>query len=63
MLAGKAEQMRELLGFETEPAERQFRDTFLAELRNAFGEPQFRDHYRRGRALKLEDAIRLIQNA
>lgn len=61
MLAGKAEQLRASFGFETEPAERRFRDAYLAELRAGWDEAEGTANYQNGRALKLDEAVRLAR--
>jgi predicted ATPase/DNA-binding winged helix-turn-helix (wHTH) protein len=56
-IAGAAEILRESLGFETEPAERAFREAYLSELRAALDEADFQAAYEKGRKLNLEAAI------
>jgi predicted ATPase/DNA-binding winged helix-turn-helix (wHTH) protein len=56
-IAGAAEILRESLGFETEPAERAFREAYLAELRAELVEADFLQAYEKGRKLNLEAAI------
>jgi hypothetical protein len=58
-LAGAAEHLRETLGFDTEPAERRLRDSYLIELRSALDESAFTKIYEQGCALRLENAIQL----
>ncbi|MGH9971798.1 MAG: protein kinase domain-containing protein [Pyrinomonadaceae bacterium] len=58
-LAGAAEELRQSIGFETEPAERRFRDAYLTELRDALDEATLSDAYEQGRKLKLDEAITL----
>jgi predicted ATPase len=55
-LAGAAEQLRNSVGYEVEPAERRFLDSYLAELRSAIG-TNFSVNYEQGRNMKLEKAI------
>jgi predicted ATPase/DNA-binding winged helix-turn-helix (wHTH) protein len=56
-IAGASERLRESLGFETEPAERRFREAYLAEIRAAPGESDFPEAYEQGRKLNPEEAI------
>jgi tetratricopeptide (TPR) repeat protein len=58
-LAGAAEHLRESLGFETEPAERRFRDAYLAELQSVIDEQTFLKFYKQGCKLKMEEAVAL----
>ncbi len=58
-LAGAAEHLRELIGFEIEPAERRFRDDYLIKLKAALDEETFADAFKQGRKMKLEEAIAL----
>lgn len=58
-LAGAAENLRESLGFETEPAERHFRDAYLAELRSLLPEEKFTATYREGCRMKIKKAVSL----
>jgi non-specific serine/threonine protein kinase len=58
-LAGAAEELREVIGFQREPAETRFRDTYLTKLRQTLGEPTLLVAYEQGRQLKLDEAIAL----
>jgi len=58
-LAGAAEQLRESIGFEIEPADSRFRDAYLSELRASLPEEVFSNAYKQGRKLKPEEAIAL----
>lgn len=58
-LAGAAQELRHTMGFETEPAERRFRDAYLAALREALDEATLSVAYEQGRKLKLDEAITL----
>lgn len=58
-LASAAEHLRESLGFEIEPAELRFRNSYLAELRDALDEETFAKLYEQGRALRLEKIIEI----
>jgi predicted ATPase/DNA-binding winged helix-turn-helix (wHTH) protein len=56
-IAGACERLRELLGFETEPAERRFREAYLSEIRAALDKDDFSAVYEQGRRLNPEEAI------
>ena len=56
-LAGMAEKLREQIGFEIEPADRRFRDAYIARLKNKMDETAFAKAYEQGRKLKLEEAV------
>jgi tetratricopeptide (TPR) repeat protein len=58
-LAGAAEQLRESIKYNIEPAERRFRDAYLASLRTVLSESSFSAAYGQGRKLKLDEAIAL----
>ncbi len=58
-LAGAAEYLRESLGFDTEPAERRFRDAYLGELQSISEEKKFAVFYEQGRTLSLKKAVAL----
>ena len=58
-VAGAAERLRESIGFETEPADRRFRDAYLAKLKTKMDEAAFANLYEQGRRLKLEEAVAL----
>lgn len=58
-LAGAAEHLRDKLGFETEPAERRFRDDYLTELRSQIDPIEFDLAFEKGRALMFDHVIRL----
>jgi len=58
-LAGVAEHLRELIGYEMETADLSFRDAYLAELRAVLDEADFSIAYEQGRNLKLEEAVAL----
>jgi hypothetical protein len=59
MLAGAAEHLRESIKYNIEPAERRFRDAYLASLRVALSEGTFSTAYGKGRKLKLDEAVAL----
>jgi len=56
-LLGAAEALREGLGVELAPAERETHEETAAAIRSALGEEQFSAAWRRGRELSLEQAI------
>jgi non-specific serine/threonine protein kinase len=57
--AGAAEHLREQIGFEIEPAERRFRDTYTSELKSKMSEEQFTKAFEHGRKIKLDKTIAL----
>ncbi|HYU98019.1 MAG TPA: protein kinase [Pyrinomonadaceae bacterium] len=59
LLAGASKELHHSIGFQTEPAERRFRDAYLAALREALDEATLSVAYEQGRKLKLEEAITL----
>ena len=58
-LAGAADQLRESINYNVEPAERRFRDTYLASLRTVLSEDDFSRAYGQGRTLKLDEGVAL----
>jgi len=58
-LSGAAEHLRESIGFEIEPAERRFRDTYTSKLKTKTDEDEYTKAYEHGRKLKLNEAIAL----
>ena len=58
-LAGAAEKLRQSLGFRTEPAERNFREDYIARLHRSIDKPTFSKYYEQGRNLKMEEAVAL----
>jgi tetratricopeptide (TPR) repeat protein len=58
-LAGAAAALREEMGYESERADRAFRDRYCAEVRAALGERAFESAMAEGRAMTLEEAVRL----
>jgi tetratricopeptide (TPR) repeat protein len=58
-LSGAAENLRESIGYEIEPADLSFRDSFLAKIRAALPEPDLSASFERGRKLKPEEAVAL----
>jgi non-specific serine/threonine protein kinase len=58
-LAGAAEQLRELINYNIEPAERRFREAYLASTRVVLSEAAFAAAYAKGRRLKLDEAVAL----
>ncbi|HMS39187.1 MAG TPA: protein kinase [Pyrinomonadaceae bacterium] len=59
-LAGAAENLRETIGFEREPAERQFRNDYISELNNAISEKELKIAMEKGRKLKTEEIFEFI---
>lgn len=60
-LAGAAEALREQIGCGIEPAEKAFRDKYLAETRAALDEEAMADHYEKGRSTPLDESITLAR--
>jgi predicted ATPase/serine/threonine protein kinase len=58
-LAGAAEHLRESINYNVEPAERRFRDAYMASLHTVLSEQDFSSAYGRGRTLKLDEAVLL----
>ncbi|MCA1624635.1 MAG: protein kinase [Acidobacteria bacterium] len=58
-LAGAAEHLRESINYNIEPAERRFRDTYLAELKTKMDEADFTNLYEQGHKMKLDEVIAL----
>jgi len=58
-LAGAAEHLRESINYNVEPAERRFRDVYLASLRAVLPEDDFSRAYGQGRALRLDESVAL----
>jgi TolB-like protein/Tfp pilus assembly protein PilF len=56
-LAGAAEHLRESIRYNIEPAERRFRERYLAELHATFSKADFIASYEQGRKLKVEEAV------
>jgi non-specific serine/threonine protein kinase len=59
IIAGTAEHLRESINYNIEPAERRFRDAYMASLRTMLSEGDFSGAYARGRKLKLDDCVAL----
>jgi len=59
MLSGAAEQLRESMSMNTEPAERRFRNAYLLSLQALLSKEDFDRAVALGRRLKLEEAIHL----
>jgi tetratricopeptide (TPR) repeat protein len=59
LLAGASKELHHSIGFQIEPAERRFRDEYLAALREALDEATLSVAYEQGRKLKLDEAITL----
>ena len=58
-LAGAAEHLRESIKYNIEPAERRFRDAYLASLGAVLSEEAFSTAFGQGRKLKLDEAVAL----
>jgi non-specific serine/threonine protein kinase len=58
-LAGAAAQLRESINYNIEPAERRFREAYLASTRAVLSEAAFSAAYAKGRRLKLDEAVAL----
>jgi tetratricopeptide (TPR) repeat protein len=58
-LAGAAEHLRESLGFDTEPAERLFREAYIIELHSATDGKSLTEARGQGHNLKIEKAVKL----
>jgi predicted ATPase len=58
-LAGAADHLRESMNYNVEPAERRFRDAYLASLHTVLSEDNFSRAYGQGRTLKLEEGVAL----
>ena len=58
-LAGAADHLRESINYNVEPAERRFRDAYLASLHIVLSEDDFSRAYGQGRKLKLDESIAL----
>jgi tetratricopeptide (TPR) repeat protein len=58
-LAGAAEHLRESINYNVEPAERRFRDAYLASLHTVISEEDFSRAYRQGCTLKLHEGVAL----
>ncbi len=58
-ISGAADNLRESIGYEIEPADLHFRDSFLAKLRISLSEDDLSDSFERGRRLKPEEAVAL----
>ncbi len=58
-IAGAAENLRESIGYDTEPAERRFREDYLAKTRAALDAKAFETACEKGRALLPDEAVAL----
>ena len=58
-LAGAAEELRQVIGFQREPAETRFRDAYLTKLRRTLSEPTLSVAHEAGRKLRLNEAVAL----
>lgn len=59
-IAGAAEQMRESIGYNLEPAEEIFRNDYLPEAKAVLGEKRFKEIYAQGRKLELGEITSLV---
>jgi predicted ATPase/serine/threonine protein kinase len=62
LLSGAVQHLREKIGYESEPADRRFRDAYLAELKAKMDEADFTKFHEQGRKMKLEESIALIKD-
>ncbi len=58
-VAGAAEHLRESINYNVEPAERRFRDAYMASLRTMLSDGDFSRAYGQGGKLKLDDCVAL----
>lgn len=58
-LAGAADHLRESINYNIDPAERRFRDAYLASLRIVLSEDDFSRAYEQGRKLGLDEGVAL----
>jgi predicted ATPase len=58
-VAGAAEYQRESINYNVEPAERRFRDAYIASLRTMLSQEDFSRAYEQGRKLKLDECVSL----
>ena len=58
-LSGAADHLRESIGYEIEPADSRFRDSFLDKLRDSLPENDLFASFERGRKMKPEEAVAL----
>jgi predicted ATPase/serine/threonine protein kinase/Tfp pilus assembly protein PilF len=61
-IEGAAERLRESIGYEIEPADLHFRDSFLAKIRATLSEDDLSVSFEKGRRLKPEEAVALCLN-
>jgi hypothetical protein len=62
LVAGAADALRESISFELEPADRQFRDLYVAGLRATLGASLFDATLEQGRALKPAEAVAVLDD-
>ena len=60
-LSGAADRLREEIDYKIEPAEKMFREKYLAETRAILDEKTFRALYERGRTLNFDEAVALTK--
>jgi tetratricopeptide (TPR) repeat protein len=58
-VAGATEHLRESINYNIEPAERRFRNAYMASLRTVLSEDDLSRAYGRGRKLKLDECVAL----
>ena len=56
-IAGAAQRLRDSMNFNIESAEKRFRDSYLAAIRDALAEDEFKDAYEEGERLGLSESI------
>ena len=56
-ISGAAENLRDLIGYKIEPAERRFRDTYISKLKDRMPEDLFGHSYDEGRTVSIDNAI------
>jgi predicted ATPase len=61
MLAGASEQMRESIGYNKEPAEQLFCETYIVKTRAALNEKAFADAFEQGRIMNMSEVLELTK--
>lgn len=61
-LAGAAENLSSSIGFNKEPAELRFCETYTAKIRAALDEKTFLENFEQGRSLNLSEAVAIIKS-
>jgi predicted ATPase/DNA-binding winged helix-turn-helix (wHTH) protein len=62
LLAGAADFLRESLGFDMEPAEKQFRENYIEQLKIGLPVEIYEEEFTKGRSSKLDDSLRIALN-